>query len=89
MLTGYQMLVGAYMTHDLELLCERCFESSDQCARPMSNYELDEWQVADDWLFEDHDQDVCECVQAVTCYDCGTELREAYTGPECEEEDDG
>jgi len=44
MLTGTQVATGGYVTENGELLCERCFEMGDDYARPVSNYELDEWQ---------------------------------------------
>ena len=90
MLTGFQVSTGAYMTEYGELLCEDCFDRGDTYAKPVSNYALDEWQSgSSDGYFdgeEGHAED-CYCEPALHCDDCGGELREQYTSPDCEEED--
>jgi hypothetical protein len=60
MLTSFQVAVGGYITEYGDLLCEECFDRADTYAKPMSNYELDEWQSSEgyghDWRY-DHDDD--------------------------------
>lgn len=46
MLTGYQCATGAYSTEDGELICPQCFDDGETFARPVSNYELDEYATA-------------------------------------------
>jgi hypothetical protein len=60
MLTSFQVAVGGYVTENGDLLCEQCFDRGDTFAKPVSNYELDEWQsergYGYEWEYE-HDDD--------------------------------
>lgn len=47
MITAFQAALGGYITEHGDLMCEDCFRSEDTYARPMSNFELDEWQTQD------------------------------------------
>jgi hypothetical protein len=87
MLTGFQVSTGAYISDGYELLCESCFENGNDYCRPISNYELDEWQVsATDGMLEDEEHaEYCACSVPVNCEDCGHALREAFEDPDCEE----
>lgn len=90
MLTSYQLETGAYVTQDGEILCDDCFELGNEYARPMSNYELDEYQTWESSSFFDDNGEEghvegCSCVFPVTCVECLTELREAYTDYACAE----
>lgn len=81
MLTGFQVAIGAYVTEDMDLLCEDCYRLEDVYAKPVSNYELDEWQSQEAYDYEWDDDD--EAVDHQYCEPelldvNGHELREAY-----------
>lgn len=65
MITAYQAATGAYLTEYGDLLCDACFASGDDYAKPISNYGLDEEQTAYAEGYEwsdttctcDHDED--------------------------------
>lgn len=90
MLTSFQVSTGAYVTEDGGLLCKQCFQSEDTYPKPVSNYELDEWQSETSQDHEWFDYDVTDAIEQdriqtyhkqcePALYDInGHELREKY-----------
>jgi hypothetical protein len=93
MLTHYQVQTGGYVDENYELFCISCFNSTgDLFCRPLSNYDLDEWQTENsrgdgEWcaavgfIEEWPDEWVCQgCELPLHCAACGGELRGEYDG---------
>jgi hypothetical protein len=92
MLTSYQVETVAVLTEYGELRCLRCWDDN---ARPVSRYEVDEFDQSVWEYFYDYEVDGaqhvsdCECTVGVYCASCSEELSEPYTDPKCGEKNGG
>lgn len=93
MLTGYQVETIAVMTENGEFFCLDCWDRNGDYARPVSRYELDEYDTESSyWGFDGEDAahvDGCSCTNGVYCEGCANDLVEPYADPDCEEKQNG
>jgi hypothetical protein len=102
MLTSYQVEHIAFSTPYGEFWCTDCTHDALDMGgggdvegfEPVTRFELDEWQSQtsyDDRIDADPDDHVedCECLWAVHCDSCGTELVEEYVDTRCQDKQEG
>lgn len=96
MLTSAQVAVVGFVNEYGEFICRNdahdLFDQGDADGlRPVIQYELDEYdvQVSQDYfLGEPGHADDCYCTNGVVCEECGNDIIEPYTSPDCEKEDE-
>ena len=104
MLTVAQCETVANLTNDAEIICPACADETDDegyrpRVRPVIQYELDSeqserwagYELDEIWPADDEGETghTDECVPALNCERCGTELLEEYHyGHESEDEDE-